>query len=238
MTILDPAAPLAVALVSAIQHGEVGKLRELLTEHPDLATARIGPMRTLLHIVTDWPGHFPQGPETVATLVSAGAEVNAAAIGPHAETPLHWAASSNDVAVLEALLAAGANLEAPGSVIDGGTALADAVAFGQWEAASRLIAEGARTTLWQAAALGLEDRVAQAFAEKDAPGVAAVTNAFWCACHGGQMASAAYLLARGAELNWVGHDGLTPLDAAARSGATTVVDWLREQGGKSAAELG
>jgi hypothetical protein len=42
-----------------------------------------------------------------------------------------------------------------GAVIGGGAPLADAVAFGQWQAARRLVERGARTTLWQAAALGL-----------------------------------------------------------------------------------
>ncbi len=138
--------------------------------------------------------------------------------GAHTETPLHWAASSNDVAVLDALLDAGADIEAPGAVIGGGTPLADAVAFGQWKAARRLVERGARTTLWQAAALGLMDRVEKHFAG-DVPPPNEITHAFWSACHGGQRESAEYLLARGAALNWIGYDGLTPIDAARRSEA-------------------
>jgi len=42
------------------------------------------------------------------------------------------------------------------------------------------------------------------------------------------------LLERGADLNWVGHDGQSPLDAANRSGAAEVVLWLRSKGAKSA----
>jgi hypothetical protein len=34
--------------------------------------------------------------------------------GPHTETPLHWAASSDDVPVLDALLDAGGDIECPG----------------------------------------------------------------------------------------------------------------------------
>jgi ankyrin repeat protein len=71
--------------------------------------------------------------------VAAGADASAPFGGSHAETPLHWAASSDDVGVLDALVAAGADVEAPGSVIDGGSPLSDAVAFGQWRAASRLL---------------------------------------------------------------------------------------------------
>jgi len=57
----------------------------------------------------------------------------------------------------------------------------------------------------------------------------------WCACHGGQGAPAEELLARGADLDWVGHDGLTPLDAARRSGADELADMLAARGARSAA---
>ncbi|MGI8756455.1 MAG: ankyrin repeat domain-containing protein [Acidimicrobiales bacterium] len=60
--------------------------------------------RTLLHVVTDWPGHFPNGAEAVRTLIDSGADPNARFTGPHTETPLHWAAGSDDVEVLDALL--------------------------------------------------------------------------------------------------------------------------------------
>lgn len=86
--------------------------------------------RTLLHNVTDWPGHFRNGAATVALLIAAGADVNARFAGPHTETPLRWAASSDDVEVLDALLDAGADIEAPGAVIGGGSPLRDATAFG------------------------------------------------------------------------------------------------------------
>src|SRR5713101_8420939 len=92
---------LAVAVVSAIRSGDLAGLKPLLDANPDLATARIvdarGAGRTLLHIATDWPGHFPNGAATIAVLIEAGADVNAPMIGPHSETPLHWAASSDDV---------------------------------------------------------------------------------------------------------------------------------------------
>jgi len=58
----------------------------------------------LLHVATDWPGHFPHVSASIAALVEAGADVNARFHGPHEETPLHWAASSADVAALDALL--------------------------------------------------------------------------------------------------------------------------------------
>jgi len=45
--------------------------------------------RTLLHVVTDWPGHFPDGAATVAALAGAGAKRQRPIRGPHEETPLH-----------------------------------------------------------------------------------------------------------------------------------------------------
>jgi ankyrin repeat protein len=227
----------AEAAVKAIQTGDLGGLRQVLDRHPELVNARVDGQRTLLHVATDWPGHFPNGPATVALLIDYGADLNSPFIGRHSETPLHWAASSNDVTVVDALLDHGADIEAPGSVIDGGTPLADAVAFGQWKAASRLVDRGARTTLWQAAALGLTSRVERYFSVAQPPSTAEVTKAFWCACHGGQQVTAEYLLDRGADLNWVGYDGLSPLDAATRSGAGSLVDWLRGAGARPAEDL-
>jgi ankyrin repeat protein len=241
---MDTKDPIARAVVNAIQTGDAPALKRLLAEHPTLATARVdqndrcAQSRTLLHIATDWPGHYPNGPAVVAALVEAGADVNARFVGPHNETPLHWAASSNDVAVLDALIDAGADIEAAGGVIGGGSPLADARGFGQWDAACRLVERGARTTLTDAATLGLMDRVEAHFRSAEAPTSDAITRAFWGACHGGQQNSAEYLLDRGAELNWIpSWEPATPLDAAQRSGADKLVDWLRARGAKSASEL-
>jgi uncharacterized protein len=233
---------LAVAVVSAIHTGDVAGLQRLLNENPGLATARIvnprGESRTLLHIVADWPGHFPNGARTVAALIAAGAEINAPAItrtpSAHAETALHWAASSNDIAVLDALLDGGADIEAPGAVFTGGTPMSDAVVFAQWQAARRLLERGARTTFPQAAALGLLDRVQEYCTTQPPPPANEITNAFWNACRGEQRQTAEYLLARGADLNWIGWDQRTPMDVAQESGGNDLIEWLRSQGATSA----
>ncbi len=242
--------PVAVAATEAVQTGDLRALDQLLAEHPWLATARLGDadcFRYLLHAATDWPGHFPNGPAVVERLVRAGADVNTPSrFDHHTETPLHWAASSNDIAVLDALLDAGADIDAPGAVLGGGAPLADACGFGNWDAARRLVERGACTRLKDAAALGLLDRVTSFFTgpgvapvgedtgPAGAPSSEEVTQAFWSACHGGHQPCAAFLLERGADLNWIGWDGMTPLDVAKREAPGVLVEWLRSRGGRRA----
>ena len=197
---------------------DAGRLRAALAADPALASARPDGCRTLLHLVVDWPGGRPNRLELIRALVEAGADVNARFEGgPHTETPLHWAASSDDVEAIDLLLDLGADIEARGGVIGGGTALDDAWAFGQWRAARRLVERGAEPTLLAAAALGLP---------LDAEGD--VTHAFWAACHGGQRGAAEALLARGADPSWVGWDGLTPAKAARREGHDALADWVAQ----------
>lgn len=192
-------------------------LRAGLAADPGLATARVDGARTLLHMLVDWPGHRAGGVELLAVLVSAGADVNAAFGGPqHDETPLHWAASNDDVVMVGALLDAGADIDAPGGVIGGGTPLDDAWAFGQWAAARRLVERGATPSFLAACALGLP------LGEGDA------TQGLWAAAHGGQRSAAQELLRRGADPAWVGWDDLTAEAAARRSGFDAVADWLAE----------
>src|SRR5581483_7124382 len=151
---------LAHEISTAIHKGNVETLKQLLQDNPGLATARIvdnkGCERTLLHVAADWPGHFPNIRETIRAIIEAGAEPSPSFIGGngHAETPLHGAASSDDVDAIDALLDGGADIEAPGAIFTGGTAMSDAVVFANYNAARRLVERGAQTTIWQAAALG------------------------------------------------------------------------------------
>jgi len=194
-----------------VKAGDVEGLRAALTADPSLVG---GQPRTLLHVLTDWPGGLPRRLETFAVLIEFGADVDARFNGD-GETPLMWAASSDDVELIDALLDAGASIDARGAVIGGGTALDDAWAFGQWAAARRLVERGAVPTLLAAAALGLP---------LTAPGN--VTEALWAACHGGQFEAARELVARGADPSWVGWDDLTPPGAARRSGHVELAAWV------------
>jgi uncharacterized protein len=73
----------------------------------------------------------PDGPAVVRLLIEAGADPDAPVAGSwHSQAPLHWAASSDDVDVADALIDGGADMEAQGASIGGGTPLDDAVAHG------------------------------------------------------------------------------------------------------------
>ena len=236
---LDKDDPLAIEVTAAIRAGDTDRLSATLTANPGLEAAVIrddkGAGRTLLHMATDWPGHFPNVAATITVLASAGADPNAGLYDSPidaCETPLHWAASSDDVAAIDALLDNGADIEAPGAVFTWGTAMSDAVIFAQWNAARRLLARGAKTTLTQAAALGLVDRVRELCAASE-PAPDEVTAALWHACRGGQQATTEYLLGQGADLNWVGFMDWTPLQAAEDSGNRMLVEALRSRGARS-----
>src|SRR5258708_624762 len=216
---------LAITLVQPIQLGHVSLLKQLLEDNPGLSTAYVtedkpdGASRSLLHIATDWPGHFRNVSDTIRALIEAGADVNARFTGLHTETPLHWAASSDDVEALDALLDTGADIEAPGSVLGGGSPLSDATGFGQWNVARRLVERGAKTTLSDAATLGLMDRLEAYFVTGPSPCPDEINRAFWGACHGGRRGAAEYLFAPGAEIKWVSGGGKkTPRGAARRGG--------------------
>lgn len=242
MNVIAADDPLAVEATQVVQAGNLERLAQLLQDNPSLITAHIGSYpegmsRTLLHAATDWPGHFPNNPQVVQLLIDAGADVNARFSGPHTETPLHWAASCDDVDVLDVLLDNGADIEAPGAVIAGGTPIADATAFGQWNAARRLIERGAKANLFESATLGLLDRIEPLFESDTPPSPDYVTGAFWGACHGGQLATAKYLRDRGADVDWLSSwDSTTPLDAARRSEANEVVEWLIGLGARESSE--
>jgi uncharacterized protein len=236
---------LAQAVVAVIHSGDLEQLAELLVGHPGLASARIadgGSSATPLHAATDWPGYFPRGPEVVAMLIEAGADPNAHIEGSwHAETPLHWAASSDDVEVARALIDGGADIEAAGASIAGGSPLDDAVGYGCWQVARLLLERGARVDrLWQAAALGMRSRVEELL-DLDQPTGQELTDAFWQACHGGQRRMAEFLLGLGADINgtpsW-GDD--TPLDAADSqdTGRQALLQWLRDSGARKSSQTG
>jgi uncharacterized protein len=227
--------PLAIAIVSAIRIGDLDAVRRLVDGNPGLAAERLandkGSARTPLHVVTDWPGFYPNGPQIARLLISAGADPNAATEAGHGgETPLHWAASSDDADVARVLVDGGADIEIPDGSI--GTPLDNAIGYACWNVARLLVGAGARVeTLWHAAALGLTDRLAELLSGT-APSAEEINQAFFHACDGGQRRAAELLLAHGADLHAAPEYGNSPLEAAANLGTqrNLLIEWLRANG--------
>ncbi|HMH94110.1 MAG TPA: ankyrin repeat domain-containing protein [Streptosporangiaceae bacterium] len=228
---MDSQDPVAVAAVHAIRTGDTTSLASLLSQHPGLVSEQIHGARTPLLVAADWPGYFPNGPATVWLLIEAGADPNADTGGDRPETPLHWAASSDDADVADALISGGAGLETPGGSI--GTPLDNAIGYGCWNVARLLVQRGARVgKLWHAAALGIMPRVEELLAAIPGPSPDDITEAFWQACHGGQRRTAERLLASGADINATpGYSSQTPAEVAAALGTQreNLVAWLQEQ---------
>jgi hypothetical protein len=227
----------AIELLLAVRGGDIATVERLLAEDPGLATARLlgrrGGWGTALHLPADWPGYYPNGPEIVRLLLDAGADPNARTGPDMAETPLHYAASNDDVDVAVVLIDGGADLDAPDGSI--GTPLANAVGYGCWHVGRLLVARGARVEgPWEAAAMGLRERLDELLGSE--PEHEQVCQAFWHACGAGQRRIAEHLLALGADLAWepdYAHG--TALDQA--KGTSTrrenVVTWLQELGAPS-----
>jgi len=233
-------------VIAAIQGGLTERLAELLAAQPGLAVARVAD-RTMLHHATDWPGHRPNVANSIALLVAAGADVNATFPHPSEpeafETPLHWAASSDDVAAIDALLDAGATIDPLGGVFGGCTPFEEAVIFDNEAAANRLLDRGAACYLPGAAALGRLDLVGSYFDEQgrvrrdigvlphwSAPPPAQVLldQAFGFACRGGHLVTAKFLHERGANPKAKTPAGTTPRDEAKEKGHDAIIAWLTE----------
>ena len=224
--------------IAAIRTGDVAGLQRLLADNPGLAASRLGGVaggRTPLHVVSDWPGYFPNGPAVASMLIEAGAELDARTDGTHGETPLHWTASSDDADVARVLIEAGADIEVPDGSI--GSPLDNSIGYSCWNVARLLVASGARVdALWHAAALGLLGRLEELLGDEAEGTPEKISQAFWHACAGGQRRAAELLLDRGADLNWVpDYAEGTPLDTANGRGTRqdNVIEWLTSRGARS-----
>jgi hypothetical protein len=212
---------------AALRRGDIQEVAEFLAHDPSLATAPINSYRPL-HLYADAPGHRPNAVAIVRALVAAGADLDAHAIDAwHHETALHWAASNDDVDLIDALLDAGADIEHPGSSIGGGPPAQSALGYAQWNSLRRLYERGATVGLSHAAALGLMPLVTSLAGGVPPPGQEELSLAFWNACRAGQLDVARFLLRQGADRDWrAPWSGQTPLDAAQDQRHDAIVAWL------------
>ena len=224
----------APEFATALLRGDADRVRELIADDSSLATTVINGYHPL-HLFADAPGHRPNAAAIVTALVEAGADLDAQAVDTwHHETALHWAASNDDISLIDVLLDAGADIEHPGSSIDGGPPSQSALGYAQWAALRRLHERGAILNLSQAAALGLMPLVTSSAESLPSPEPDEISVAFWNACRAGQLAAARYLLARGADLNWPAPwSGETPQDAAQARHEEEMVAWLTAAGASS-----
>jgi uncharacterized protein len=231
---LPARSPLAIQLKRALEHGDVAALDRLIDGHPGISSVLLvddkGDVGRLLHLYANAPGHRPHPAEIVGALVRDGADIDAPVIGAgHQETALHWAASNDDVELIDALLDAGADIEHPGSSINGGPPLQSATGYGQMQAVRRLVERGAVYFVWHAAALGMMTELAQLLA--DAPAPDDLGGALWQAARNGQIAAARLLVEHGADVNWrAPWSDETPLDMARAKGHDEVATWLLDNG--------
>jgi hypothetical protein len=230
--------PVNIELTLAIRGGDLSTLQRLLDAHPGLARARVlgrkGGFRTPLHIVCDWPGFFPNGPSVVAILAAAGADPNDREPGKGREAPLHWAASSDDEEVAEALIDAGADIDMPDGSI--GTPLANAIGYGCWAVARLLVARGARIEqLWEAAALGDRKRLAELLGADPPPASEEIDHAFFQGCRGGHIRIVQTLVALGANIEYKpDYSDQTGVNVIAGTDTRhqLLIEWLRAQGAR------
>jgi uncharacterized protein len=224
----------AFEFAAALKKGEADHVTALLAAEPGLATSKINGYWPL-HLYADAPGHRPNPVAIVSALAAAGADLDTHASGTwHHETALHWAASNDDVELIDALLDAGADIEHPGSSIGGGPPAQSALGYGQWGALRRLYERGAVMGLSPAAALGLMPVVTAILTSDPAPDADDRSLALWNACRAGQIETAQCLAAHGADLNWAAPwSGETPLDAARAQHQRPVAAWLVHAGAHS-----
>ena len=234
----------------AIEHSDIRRLDGLIASHPDLPHLRSEDNdRTLLHTVAGYPGHKPKGVEMARLVINAGADVNArfqhGQVEAVKETPLHWAASNDDLDLAELLLDQGAEIDSDRGVIANGTPLWNAVIFRCVNVAMLLIDRGASSNLMTAAGAGRRDLVDRFFDdegnvtenagalpcwEEPRPPKTALDSAFGFACRNGHVTIAKILFERGADPGWVNPAGESAYQQAKTGGHKIVMDWMKARG--------
>lgn len=134
----------------AVKNADLEQLQSLLQQYPYLINARAPENRpeyrkgaSLLHILSAPPGHIRNRTQIAEFLIRKGSDVNSRLQYSRGDTPLHWAARSDDIELIEVFLKHRADIESKGSVIESGSPLHVAIHFGSRNAAKYLAEKGA-----------------------------------------------------------------------------------------------
>ena len=238
------------AAVDAIVDGDAGTLRALLRKHPELVRARSTREHrsTLLHYVSangveDFRQKTPANiAEITRILLEAGADVNATsrayggqstALGL-ASTSIHPEYAGVQIALLETLLAFGADIEQPGQAGNQHKAVNGCLANGQGGAGRFLADRGAHLDLEAAAGVGYLDVVKSYFDDAGNLTKSAtrrqLESGFMYACGYGRIDVVRYLIERGVNPGLHNDVGQTGLHWTAYGPHVEVVKALIEAG--------
>lgn len=135
---LAETAPLDLYEASAL--GKVGRIQELLRDNPALVSTHAPDGFTPVALAA-----FFGRAEAAKTLIAAGADVNAAATNAFKVQALHAAVAGRNMEIIRAVLAAGADANAPQQA--GFRPIHEAASSGNRELAELLIAHGADPSL-------------------------------------------------------------------------------------------
>jgi len=220
-------------LVQAVQKQDVEAVRSLLNEHVDVNVHEPGSAPAIA-----WAAHW-DNLEIADLLIAAGADVNATSV--FADTALWEACNNGSAAMVEKLIKAKANVNAP-TLRSGETALMRCARTGNVKTVDLLLANGAdpnvkekergQTALMWALEEGHRD-IARTLIEHGAD-VQAKTKGgftpFLYAARQGDVESARLLLEKGADIEQAAPGGMNPLLLATDSGREDFAIFLLEKG--------
>jgi len=202
-------SPLFRRAVDFVDAGDVASLRQLLTEHPELGTARAEEdgafagsyfaRPTLLHFVANNPIRAavmpPNALAVTDAILDAGADVDAVTLGGNPHTTLGMVASGQrsreagvQVALIELLVRRGAN---PSLALD------PAVVHHERDAIAALLRLGAEPGLEASAGVGDVQRLRRHLASDPPPSPKQIARAMHWAASNGQRATTDALLDAG-----------------------------------------
>ena len=227
------------AAADAIVNGDIGTLKRLLREEPELIHARSRREHgaTLLHYVSanGVEGYRQKTPQNIVEitemLLRAGAEIDATAnvygggcttLGL-AATSVHPERAGVQEALLQALLGHGANMDQRSGAGNGQSIVSVCLANGRLNAADFLASRGARLDLVAAAGLGRLDLVETFYPQVTEE---QVRDAFLWACEYGRNHVVEFLLGKGVDLIVHSRDGQTGLHWAVIGGQLDTVKLL------------